>query len=533
MLNHTGSLLLQTMLYLANSEFSSLELDNGTVLQPQTDVTAKCYGEYGCYSINYPWSDILRPVAQFPESPEKVNPKYCLYTRRNADSCELLDHKDPLTMYKSYLVPTHRIYFIAHGFLESGDRPWIKKLTKALLHKGDVNVITVDWGSGSMPPYAQAVANIRLVGRITAHLIQTMRKELGVRVEYCHIIGHSLGGHLAGYVGHALQEQFGVKLGRITGLDPAEPHFSQTAPEVRLDSTDASFVDIIHTDATPFIKGGLGMDEPIGHLDFYPNGGESQPGCDQSMSKLINDEKGSFFKGLRRFLNCDHVRSYEYFIETVNTDPQCSFLAVECESWENYLAGNCFGCDQRDRMCATFGFNSVHSIQKIAATRHSIVPSPTRKEVKLFLITNSKEPFCQAQYKVTVMISNSTQSVEHGGEIGLFEIEIMGALGKTKSIPLFREQYYKPGGTYTGVVADVNVGHLQGAILHWQHRTTFNILTWRFDNVVIYVNRVIVESLHPSERLELCPEGSSVLVSGRSTNLNSCVFSPEPEVKVS
>lgn len=36
------------------------------------------------------------------------------------------------------------------------------------------------------------------------------------------------------------------------------------------------------------------------------------------------------------------------------------------------------------------------------------------------------------------MISNSTQSVEHGGEIGLFEIEIMGALGKTKSIPLFR-----------------------------------------------------------------------------------------------
>lgn len=40
--------------------------------------------------MTHPWTDeFLRPVSHVPEPPEKINPKYCLYTRRNGDNCQV------------------------------------------------------------------------------------------------------------------------------------------------------------------------------------------------------------------------------------------------------------------------------------------------------------------------------------------------------------------------------------------------------------------------------------------------------------
>ena len=68
-------------------------------------------------------------------------------------------------------------------------------------------------------------------------------------------------------------------LSRITGLDPAGPLFEGYTSNVRLDKTDADFVDVIHSNGDSLIIGGLGAWEPIGHVDFYPNGGKAQRGC--------------------------------------------------------------------------------------------------------------------------------------------------------------------------------------------------------------------------------------------------------------
>lgn len=91
--------------------------------------------------------------------------------------------------------------------------------------------------------------------------------------------GHSLGAHVAGYAGKFLEG----KLGRITAMDPAEPFFQQLPKSVRLDASDAKFVEAIHTDAKKYVPyGGLGFSENVGHLNFWPNGGEQMPGCELS-----------------------------------------------------------------------------------------------------------------------------------------------------------------------------------------------------------------------------------------------------------
>lgn len=80
-------------------------------------------------------------------------------------------------------------------------------MAQSLLRQENCTVVVIDWAGGSGPPYTQAVANIRLIGVMVAHLIKdiakfTRRKNL----DDVHCIGHSLGAHLCGYIGYTLQK---------------------------------------------------------------------------------------------------------------------------------------------------------------------------------------------------------------------------------------------------------------------------------------------------------------------------------------
>lgn len=77
----------------------------------------------------------------------------------------------------------------------------------------------------------------------------------------------------------------------VIGLDPALPFFATQSPSQKLDATDADFVDVIHTNA-----GYFGKIEACGHLDFYMNGGQTQPTCYNHKSKLhVLDEYEVYF----------------------------------------------------------------------------------------------------------------------------------------------------------------------------------------------------------------------------------------------
>ena len=63
-------------------------------------------------------------------------------------------------------------------------------------------------------------------------------------------------------------------------MDPARPGFDFDDGRIRLDPTDAMFVDVIHSDIrNGAIDSSLGLQRPCGHVDYYPNGGIEQPGC--------------------------------------------------------------------------------------------------------------------------------------------------------------------------------------------------------------------------------------------------------------
>lgn len=96
----------------------------------------------------------------------------------------------------------------------------------------------------------------------------------------------------------------GVKIGRITGLDPASRLFEGQPNEVRLDASDADFVDVLHTNA-----GGFGIATPSGHVDFYFNGGMDQTACQQK-SSLSSKE-------------CNHDIVHDYYTEAI--DQSCFF----------------------------------------------------------------------------------------------------------------------------------------------------------------------------------------------------------------
>ena len=75
-----------------------------------------------------------------------------------------------------------------------------------------MNVIVVDWQRGAALPYGQATANTRVVGAQIAQLINVLMNSTGATVGSFHIIGHSLGAHVAGYAGERI-----THLARITG----------------------------------------------------------------------------------------------------------------------------------------------------------------------------------------------------------------------------------------------------------------------------------------------------------------------------
>ncbi|KDR21040.1 inactive pancreatic lipase-related protein 1-like isoform X2 [Zootermopsis nevadensis] len=294
------------------------------VLVIQSEEESVCYAELGCFSVDEPWSGPLRPVP-LPEDPSVIQTRFYLYTRRRPTNRYYVKTWPNIDMKNSYYNGSKETVFIIHGFMSTGNDTWLNDMKNAYLNNVDANVFVVDWGVGASDgEYNKVCANIRVVGaeitRLSRYLIQ---RERASPIRF-HMIGHSLGAHTAGYVAKSIP---GV--GRITGLDPAQLLFEGFKKEVQLDADDALFVEVVHTDAKPAVPLlGAGILRAVGHVDFYVNGGWSQPGCQIpviSLQKIAS--RGISFTPVEDIVDsviCPHNRAFEYYTEAL-AYPNCTF----------------------------------------------------------------------------------------------------------------------------------------------------------------------------------------------------------------
>ncbi|XP_063662199.1 phospholipase A1 member A isoform X5 [Pan troglodytes] len=217
---------------------------------------------------------------------------------------------------------------IIHGFRVLGTKPsWIDTFIRTLLRATNANVIAVDWIYGSTGVYFSAVKNvIKLSLEISLFLNKLL--VLGVSESSIHIIGVSLGAHVGGMVG----QLFGGQLGQITDL---------------------------------------GIRIPVGHVDYFVNGGQDQPGCP------------TFFYAGYSYLICDHMRAVHLYISALENS--CPLMAFPCASYKAFLAGRCLDC-----------FNPfLLSCPRIGLVEQGGVKiEPLPKEVKVYLLTTSSAPYC-------------------------------------------------------------------------------------------------------------------------------------------
>ncbi|XP_076040571.1 pancreatic triacylglycerol lipase-like [Oratosquilla oratoria] len=487
-----------------------------------SDPNLACYSRYGCFPIDGPWGTGERPVSVPPQSPERIQPIFCLHTLAHPD-CQVLDVDDFNSIWKSTLDPEAPLIIITHGFLESAKAEWLQLAVQTLLRRtswgkgfgpgsrgafprtrragGDsaqVNVVTLDWGGGSSPPYSQAVANIRLVGAVTGYLVHVLTEYFDIHLSQVHMVGHSLGAHLMGYAGTyvARLKSDGAKVARITALDPAGPYFQATDPVVRLDPSDAELVDVIHTDETSIALGfpvSLGLPEAIGHVDFYPNGGIMQVGCDEPMYHHITAEEG-VTKGFFSYMNCNHQRSVAYFLESIIS--RCKFEGVECSSWEDYQRGHCWGCSEG--RCHTMGFH-INDATRLA--RRSASPASGSgggmQPKRVFLGTQPNPPFCGEQLKITLRMSGSSASRANGGDVAKLSVVVHSRVGHSDKFLLSdKPEYYEPGTSSSWVFTTRTLEDIRSLEIEYEEPTGFlDVLIFRFKRPHIYVKNFEVETL--------------------------------------
>ncbi|KAJ8704813.1 hypothetical protein PYW08_012133 [Mythimna loreyi] len=238
-------------------------------------------------------------------NPDQSN-QYHLFTRSNPIISQPLVLNNAATVLNSNFNPNRLTVVLMHGFAGSITSSFNTVVLPAYLAAGDVNVIILDWSAGSSwgPRATQA-------GQAAGRFINWLNNLTGANPNNYILCGFSVGGHGVGHMGRTINGNVGY----VIGLDPAD----RWDNNLLFRPLDGIYTEVVHTNG-----GDSGWLNPLAHVDFYPNGGRTMPGCWSSL--------------------CNHNRAYNYWAESLRTG---GFTGRRCDNLNAALNGNCQGSTLR------------------------------------------------------------------------------------------------------------------------------------------------------------------------------------------
>uniref|UniRef100_A0A672KKB2 Lipoprotein lipase n=1 Tax=Sinocyclocheilus grahami TaxID=75366 RepID=A0A672KKB2_SINGR len=394
------------------------------------------------------------------------------FTENNGNSTELtVDYSDIESKFSirnpefpdedlCYLVPGQRdsilecnfkndsqTFLIIHGWSVAGLlESWVYKLVSALFEREpSANVIVVDWLDRASKHYPTSAENTGLVGADVAKFVNWL--EMDYPLEKVHLLGYSLGAHVAGVAGNLTNNKVNrITVQKFLRLDPAGPSFENADNLRRLSPDDATFVDVLHTNTRGSPDLSIGIQRPVGHVDIYPNGGTFQPGCSIQHTMKLIATYGIY--NMDQIVKCSHERSIHLFIDSLVNRAYQSW-AYRCSSRDAFNKGLCLSC--RKNRCNKLGYG----VNKIRSARSA----------KMYLKTRDMMPFKVFHYQIKLhLFSDKNMTLlEQPMKVSLF-----GTADERDDIAVTVPSMSTNSTVSFLLTSDKDIGELLMLSLHWE-----------------------------------------------------------------